>query len=226
MAAGVRADDPLVNLREYRHLAPWSLRDLASLTAAILDAGAVRPINAVASAHPSERTIRFYVARNLVTAPDGRGTAAVYSYRHLLEVLAIKLRQMEGATLATIASELAAVTGDVIERRVAAALGPTLPSPASLPLFAEDHQPRGRAGQLLGAQATLTTRQAAAPGAQNWRRVSVSDGLELHVREDHPLAAREDLRDTMADAVRLAARRVLSPARNPGGRPSESEGSV
>ena len=46
MAAGVRANDPLVNLREYRHLAPWSLRDLASLTAAILDAGAVRPINA------------------------------------------------------------------------------------------------------------------------------------------------------------------------------------
>ena len=32
-------------------------------------------------------------------ALDKRGTAAVYSYRHLLQVLAIKLRQMEGATL-------------------------------------------------------------------------------------------------------------------------------
>jgi len=226
MVGGVRADDPLVNLREYRHLAPWNLRDLASLTSAILEAGAIRPINAVANAHPSERTIRFYVTRNLVTSPDGRGTAAVYSYRHLLEVLAIKLRQMEGATLATIASELAAMTGDVIERRVAAALGPTIPSPASLPLFTEDQQPRGRAGQVLGAQTTLTTRQATAPGARTWKRVLVTDGLELHVREDHPLATRDDLHDTMADAVRLAAGRVLSPSRNPGRRPSEPEGSV
>jgi DNA-binding transcriptional MerR regulator len=226
MAGSIRADDPLVNLREYRHLAPWSLRDLASLTAAILEAGAVRPINAVASASPSERTIRFYVTRGLVTAPDGRGTAAVYSYRHFLEVLAIKLRQMEGATLATIESELAAMTGDVIERRVAAALGPALPSPASLPLFAADQQPRGRAGQVLGMQATLTTRQTASPGSHNWRRVVVADGLELHVRDDHPLATRDNLDDTMADAVRLAAGRILSPSRNPGGRPSDTEGSV
>ena len=112
MATGARAGDPLVTLREYRHLAPWSLRDLASLAAGILDAAVVRPINAVASVHPSERTIRFYVARRLVTSPDGRGTAAVYSYRHLLEVLAVKLRQMEGATLAAIGSEMTTMTGD------------------------------------------------------------------------------------------------------------------
>ena len=226
MAGGVRADDPLLNLREYRHLAPWSLRDLASITTGILDAAAIRPINAAASAHPSERTIRFYVTRNLVTPPDGRGTAATYSYRHLLEVLAIKLRQMEGATLTTIASELESMTGDVMERRVAAALGPALPSPASLPMFADDEQPRGRAGQVLGAQTALSERPSAVPTASSWQRGSVADGLELHVREDHPLAARDDLHDTMADAVRLAAGRVLSPSRNPGGRPPEPEGSA
>jgi len=226
MTSGVRAEDPLVNLREYRHLAPWSLRDLASLAAGILDAAAVRPINAAASAHPSERTIRYYVTRRLVTSPDGRGTAAVYSYRHLLEVLAIKLRQMEGAALTTIASELASMTGDVLERRVAAALGPALPSPASLPLFEEDSQPRGRAGQVLGAQTTLAERRPMASGSQSWRRLSVADGLELHVRDDHPLAAHDELHSMMADAVRLAAGRVLSPSRNSGGRPSGTGGSV
>ena len=66
-----------------------------------------------------ERTIRFYVARHLVAAPEGRGTAATYSYRHLHKVLAIKLRQMEGVTLSRIAEELAVTTGDVLERRVA-----------------------------------------------------------------------------------------------------------
>ncbi|NIQ53193.1 MAG: MerR family transcriptional regulator, partial [Gammaproteobacteria bacterium] len=85
----------------YRQLAPWNLRDLATLAGALLDASGVRPINAAASAHPSERTIRFYVTRQLVTPPEGRGTAATYSYRHLLQVLAIKLRQMEGITLET-----------------------------------------------------------------------------------------------------------------------------
>ena len=44
---------------------------------ALLDASGVVPVNAAARARPSERTIRFYVARGLVSPPDGRGTAAV-----------------------------------------------------------------------------------------------------------------------------------------------------
>ncbi|HLS48211.1 MAG TPA: MerR family transcriptional regulator, partial [Gemmatimonadales bacterium] len=99
LSAQVTPPDPLVTLREYRALAPWGLRDLTALAGAILDASGVVPINAASRAQPSERTIRFYVARGLVSPPEGRGTAAVYTYKHLLQVLAIKLRQMEGATL-------------------------------------------------------------------------------------------------------------------------------
>ena len=82
------AADPLTVLREYRTLAPWSLRDLAAVAAAVLEASDVVPLNAAARARPTERTIRFYVTRGLVSAPEGRGTAAVYGYRHLLQVLA------------------------------------------------------------------------------------------------------------------------------------------
>ena len=85
------------------------------------------PVNAAARARPSERTIRFYVGRGLVSPPDGRGTAAVYSYRHLLQVLAIKLRQMEGATLEALTRELTGLTGDLIERRVASPSAPGCP---------------------------------------------------------------------------------------------------
>ncbi|HEX9394070.1 MAG TPA: MerR family transcriptional regulator, partial [Gemmatimonadales bacterium] len=94
--------DSLQVLREYRNLAPWNLRDLAGLVGAILDASAVTPINAAARAQPSQRTVRFYVTRGLVSPPEGRGTAATYSYRHFLQLLWIKLRQMEGGTLAAI----------------------------------------------------------------------------------------------------------------------------
>ncbi len=208
--SGGRVEDPLFNIREYRKLAPWNLRDLATVAGAILDASGVRPINAAASTHPTERTIRFYVTRSLVMPPDGRGTAATYNYRHLLQVLAIKLRQMEGVTLADIGSELTETTGDVMERRVAAALGPDLPPPSRLPLTGEDAVPRGRAGQALRAWTMDRPQTGNDKSPNKWHRVPVADGLELHVREDHLLARHAKLEGPAADAVRLVVGRILS----------------
>jgi hypothetical protein len=156
MTAAVSAPaDPLVILREYRALAPWGLRDLTALAGGILDASGVVPVSAVARSRPTERTIRFYVARHLVNAPDGRGTAATYGYRHLLQVLAVKLRQMEGATLDTIERDLAGVTGDAVERRVAAALGPQLPRPADLQLLRGPGVARGRVARASNCWSTM-----------------------------------------------------------------------
>ena len=143
--------DPLHVLREYRNLAPWNLRDLSVVVGAVLDASAVTPINAAARAAPSERTIRFYVTRGLVSPPEGRGTAATYSYRHFLQLLAIKLRQMEGATLAAITKDMHDQTGDVLERRCAQVLGTSLPTPDRLPLKGVEGMPRGRSGRALTA---------------------------------------------------------------------------
>src|SRR5437870_5844135 len=131
---GAPQHEPLHVLREYRSLAPWNLHDLAALVGAVLDASASTPINAAARAQPSERTIRFYVTKGLVSPPEGRGTAATYSYRHFLQLLWIKLRQMEGTTLATIIKEMQDQTGDVLERRAAQALGASLPVPDRLAL--------------------------------------------------------------------------------------------
>jgi DNA-binding transcriptional MerR regulator len=201
--------DPLINLREYRQLAPWSLRDLTALTGAILEAAGVRPINAAAAARPSERTVRFYVTRHLVAPPEGRGTAATYSYRHLLQVLAIKLRQMEGATLERIAEELEVTTGDVLERRIAAALGPGLPPPHVLPLGHDESQPTGRAGRVFRSRVEPDGTEA--PVTATWRRLLVTDGVELHVRDDHPVAASAELERQVSHAVRLALGRLVAP---------------
>src|SRR5216110_1102256 len=143
--------DPLHVLREYRNLAPWKLRDLSVVVGAVLDVSAVTLINAAARAAPSERTIRFYVTRGLVSPPEGRGTAATYSYRHFLQLLAIKLRQMEGATLASITKDMHDQTGDVLERRAAQALGASLPLPDRLPLRTKGAPPRGKSGRALTA---------------------------------------------------------------------------
>lgn len=204
------ASDPLLVLRDYQQLAPWSLRDLAMVTAAILEASGIRPINAAARARPNQRTIRFYVTRGLVIPPDGRGTAATYSYRHLLQVLAIKLRQMEGATLATIEKELAELTGDVLERRVASSLGPALPPPGRLPLTAEDTAPRGRAGRALRTWLKQVEDEAVESESGAWHRVRVGEGLELHVHENHPLLQHAVNPGDIAAAVRLTMARLLA----------------
>lgn len=214
--AGARVDDPLATLREYRQLAPWNLRDLATVTAAILEASGVRPINAAASPLPNERTIRYYVTRGLVTPPDGRGTAATYSYRHLLQVLSIKLRQMEGATLEHIGRELAELSGDVLERRVAASLGPGLPGPRQLPLTGQDRPAWGRSGKALRAwlvEDEEDKTQDRDATATHWRRLLISRGVELHLNESHPLLQMGNREGDIADAVRLAVARILGQGR-------------
>ena len=202
------SEDALLHLRAYRKLAPFGLRDLATISAAILEASEVRPINSAANTRPTERTIRFYVSQRLVARPDGRGTAAVYSYRHLLQVLTIKLRQMEGATLMVISKELDETTGDILERRVAAAFGARLPAPDQLTIRRREQPSLGRAGRAF--------RSTQNPDAETnaptiWRRIRIADEVELHVDEAGELA-RLDQDDEIADAVRVAISRVVTQA--------------
>lgn len=199
--------DPLTTLREYRALAPWGLRDLAALAGGILDASGVVPVNAAARARPSERTIRFYVARGLVSPPDGRGTAAVYSYRHLLQVLAIKLRQMEGATLESMLKEFDGLTGDLIERRAAAALGPGLPPPDHLPLLRTPGTGRGRVGRAV--MAWLAPVEGLTAASSSCRRIAVAPGVEVLIDEQHPALRLNGDTAVIAETLRQALASVV-----------------
>jgi hypothetical protein len=146
--------------------------------------------------------------------PDGRGTAATYSYRHLLQLLVIKLRQMEGAPLSNIAQEIKEQTGDVIERRVAAALGPNIAPPSRLNLR-DPTATRGRAGRAIHTWNALG--KIADDGSETgkrfvttkWHRIPIVRGLELNVHEGHPVAKHIVRSPEIADAVRLAVNRVL-----------------
>jgi hypothetical protein len=172
------AESPVPLLRAHARLAPWNARGLAAHAASLVDAAGMKPTNASARAMPSARAVRFYVANRLLDRPEGAGTAATYGYRHLLQLLAIKIRQREGQTLDAIKSEMRQVTGDALERRVAASLAPAL---------ALHMDPAPRDGS----------------GLASWRRVPVADGVELHVRDDSP-ASRDELLVAMRDTLRHA----------------------
>jgi hypothetical protein len=172
-------DSPVTLLRTHSKHAPWNARGLAAHVTALVDAAGMRPTNASARAAPSARAVRFYVASGLLDRPEGAGTAATYNYRHFLQLLAIKIRQREGATLDTIKKEMKDFAGDALERRVATSLAPALGSGADTAQRHDDD--------------TLPS----------WRRVAVADGIELHVRDDVP-AARDAAVIAMREAVRAA----------------------
>ena len=138
----------------------------------------MKPTNASARATPSARAVRFYVANGLLDRPEGAGTAATYGYRHLLQLLAIKIRQREGQTLDAIRQEMSEVTGDALERRVAQSLSPAL-TLQMVPIVPKDG------------------------GIASWRRLSIADGVEVHVRDDSP-ASRDDILVTLRDAMKSA----------------------
>ncbi|MFN8573582.1 MAG: hypothetical protein U0132_16125 [Gemmatimonadaceae bacterium] len=171
------AESPLTLLRAHARHAPWNARGLASHVAALVDVAGVKPTNASARAAPSARAVRFYVANKLLDRPEGLGTAATYNYRHFLQLLAIKIRQREGQTLDVIQKEMREVTGDALERRVAQALAPVL---------------------LTGAPATAARDDVS---ASSWRRIPVTEGIELHVRDDSP-AATESVTMALREALR------------------------
>ena len=173
------AESPVQLLRLHARHAPFNARGLAAHATALADSAGIRPTNASARAAPSARAVRFYVASGLLDRPEGTGTSATYNYRHLLQLLAIKIRQREGQTLDVIKKEMREVTGDALERRVATSLAPALVT--------------------NGAPVTALSDEAPA----SWRRMAVADGIELHVRDDSP-AAREEALLAMREAVRAA----------------------
>jgi DNA-binding transcriptional MerR regulator len=177
------AESPVALLRAHARHAPWNARGLAAHATALVDAAGMRPTNASARAAPSARAVRFYVSNGLLDRPEGTGTAAIYNYRHLLQLLAIKIRQREGQTLEAIKREMRETTGDLLERRIAQSLAPALGARADV-AAAQDDQ-----------------------GPLSWRRMVVADGIEIHVRDNSP-ASSDDALVAMREAVRAALGRA------------------
>lgn len=177
------AESPVALLRAHARHAPWNARGLAAHATALVDAAGIRPTNASARAAPSARAVRFYVSNGLLDRPEGTGTAAIYNYRHLLQLLAIKIRQREGQTLDAIKREMRETTGDLLERRIAQSLAPALGARADVAVAQDDQ------------------------GPLSWRRMVVADGIEIHVRDNSP-ASSDDALVAMREAVRAALGRA------------------
>ena len=108
---------------------PWSLPGLIAVVAARLD-GAPGAADGRVREVPDERTIRWYQSAGMIDRPLGYdGRSARYGRRHLLQVLAIKLLQAQGLSLAQVQRALSGASDEQLEAAVADGLGADSPAP-------------------------------------------------------------------------------------------------
>ncbi len=102
--------------------AEFSLDELSETAARLLRQEGTRVDDGRVAGAPDGRAIRFYQTLGVLDKPlryDGR--RAVYGYRHLLQILAVKRLQAEGYPLGMIQSSLPAKSTDDLERGLRAA---------------------------------------------------------------------------------------------------------
>jgi len=136
---------------------------------------------------PDERTIRYYMAEGLIQTPgEKQGTASLFSYLNLLQLLTVKKLQAEHLPIRKIRELVAGKSEQELEMllgvgSVAAKKSresdakrylESLLAPESSPLLEQAAAPPPPAPQMLDQSAS-------------WQRVEIEPGLELHVRSDY-----------------------------------------
>nr|AYM54231.1 transcriptional regulator MerR family [Sorangium cellulosum] len=135
------------------------------------------------------RTVRYYVQRGLLPAPEFRGKDTAYGREHLARLRAIKVLQQAHLPLEEIQARLAGASVDEIERIAAGA-------PARGVVEVRCPGP----GEVLPPPAPA----AGAPRGERWERVEIADGVELHVRSDAPERSRRIALDIESRYATLA----------------------
>lgn len=117
--------------------AEWDLEGVCLQAADVLAVTGAGASDARVRDVPDARTVRYYQSIGLLDRPvryDGR--KAIYAYRHLLQMVCVKLLQAQGLSLAQVQQALAVATTAQLERAVAEALAgraPAAPTPMPTP---------------------------------------------------------------------------------------------
>jgi DNA-binding transcriptional MerR regulator len=181
--------------------------ELAEESARILQGSGPLQEKATVTEIPDERTIRYYLTEGLISpAEEKQGTASVFGYRHLLQLLVIKKLQAEHLPIRKIKE----IVSDRRERDLERLLGDdegsgkqneamrflqgllTAPSrtvaPPPAPAVRAPMQRSDFVSQMPGALSYQTPAQpvamASSPPAA-WERMEIEPGLELHIRSDY-----------------------------------------
>jgi DNA-binding transcriptional MerR regulator len=174
--------------------------ELAGEAARILTESGPAQARGTVSEVPDGRTIRYYLTEGLLSpAEDKQGTASVFGYRHLLQLLVVKKLQSEHLPIRKIRDLVDGRTERELERLLGAEGSPAvknealsyleklLTKPTPMPIRASPQMPQQAA--LMEAQPSLTQSPPQTPqtkgGLGTWARIEIEPGLELHVHDQY-----------------------------------------
>jgi len=165
----------------------------------------------------SERTLRYYISQGLVDRPSGKeGASALYGYRHLLQLLALKRLQASYLPVKKIREIVPESTNDALRVIISGgehhrpmatgSLASTFSRDSAIAFLdsiAQDQavtrsscSPKAPppSSPASGMQSPSATAESTPPAAQSWERYVLDDGIELHIRSDR----RNSLRKSQA----------------------------
>jgi len=106
-------ENPLDHWRDREDL---KLDELVHAAAEVIPHLATRPNHGRATPIPDARTVRYYIGHGLVDRPHGtEGTAALYGFRHLLQLVAVKVLQGQHLPLDRVREALDGLDNDQLE---------------------------------------------------------------------------------------------------------------
>jgi DNA-binding transcriptional MerR regulator len=172
---------------------------LAVEAAKILSESGLAQARGTVTEVPDERTVRYYLTEGLLSpAGEKQGTASVFGYRHLLQLLVVKKLQAEHLPIRKIRDLVDGRTERELERLLGAEGGAAakknealsyleqlLTKPPASPQAAPAPQAARRAASIESLAQSAPQAPAASGGAGTWSRIELEPGLELHVHDQY-----------------------------------------
>ncbi|WP_017301481.1 MerR family transcriptional regulator [Nodosilinea nodulosa] len=158
------------------------------------------------------RLVRHYTTQGWLDKPLKQGREARYIYRHLLQLLVLRRLLAEGYSTSSIGSLLGDQTNTDLENILQGGVQLTVeaanPALAFLAQIRDRGEPQRPDQAAPGQKRALTQAPparaeasappaAAAPPPQIWTRLTVLDGLEIHVRRDFAAPTTAHERDSL-----------------------------
>ena len=169
---------------------------LAEAAARILsESGAARQGRGTVTELPDERTVRYYLTEGLLPpSEEKQGTASVFEFRHLLQLLVVKKLQAEGLPIRAIRELVTGKSGRQLEKLLGTEQGPSPGSPAKGEAlnYLESLLQKSPSAPLPSSPPAAARAPQSAPASslsgasrETWARVELEPGLELHVSEGY-----------------------------------------
>lgn len=157
---------------------------------------------------PDERTVRYYLAQSLLSEPLGRkGSASIFGYHHLLELLVIKQLQSQNMRIKQIREQLTGKSTAELEALLeisgsTAPLAEFEPPDTSATAFLESLLAEKSVDPGATQRQTGTLLASASQPAQSaWTRIELEPGLELHIQTGWQFPAEATARHRLARRI-------------------------